>query len=46
MDAQDIIVITIIAMAVGYSAWRIAKSFRKGGDCGCGCKECPHKKHC
>lgn len=39
MSAVDIVIIVILAAAVGLAVMRIVKNFRKGG-CGCGCADC------
>ena len=42
---QLTIVYIVLALAVGYAAWHVYKSFRRDADPCCGCEGCPLKGH-
>ena len=40
---QQVIVIIILIVAVGYALWHVFKPFRKDAEPCCGCEGCPLK---
>lgn len=38
----------IVLVIVGAAAWLLVRSLRRrsGGDCGCGCDDCPVRRDC
>lgn len=43
---QTIIVLFIVAVALCFCLWRIVRTFRGQGDCGCGQgRHCKHRHH-
>lgn len=45
MNGVDILLIVVLAAAIGGAVWRTVKR-RKSGGCGCGCDGCTASRDC